>query len=153
MNSVREFYELVDDLYEDEEFLDIIESKRQEYGELFTDELIAYLIVAENERSVGNKTDIGDIVPGESATVQGKVIDLGVLRRFDRGKGEGKVRNVRIDDGTGSVKLVLWDDETSLVGKDIEIGTEVTVVNGTVQDKGYGLQVSPGKWGLLEFND
>ncbi len=153
MSSVREFYDLVDDLYEKDEFLDIIESRRSDYGDLFSDELIANLVVAENGRSTGNKTDICDIIPGESATINGKVIDLGVLRKFSKGGGEGRVRNVRVDDGTGSVKLVLWDDETSRVGKDIVIGTEMTIVNGTVQDRGYGLQISPGKWGLIELND
>ncbi len=152
MSSVEEFHELLDDLYDREEFLDMIDAKRVEYGGLFNDELLAYLIAAENGRTTGNETDIADIVPGDSATVKGKVIDLGQLRTFKRGTGEGKVRNVRIDDGTGSVKLVLWDDETNMVGKDIVIGTELTIVNGTVQDRGYGLQISPGKWGLLELD-
>ncbi len=153
MSSVEELYDLVDDIYDKDEFLQIISDERETYGGLFNDELIAHLIVAKEGRNMGNRTDIGNIRPGKSATINGKVTDLGILRTFKRGSGEGKVRNVRIDDGTGSVKLVLWDNETDMVGDEICMNTRLTIVNGVVQDRGYGLQISPGKWGLIEFDD
>ncbi len=149
MSSVEEHYESIKDIYDREEFLADIEAKSELYDGLFDDELLAHLIVAEEGRNDGIIKNISDLRAGESATVIGRVVDLGVLRTFKKKGGEGKVRNVRIDDGKGSVKIVFWDDDTERLGEDIVMGCELTVVNGYVQDKGYGLQISTGKWGLI----
>ncbi len=151
MSSVDECYHLVKDIMDREGFLDKIEEGRERYGDLLDQELLARLIVAGEGRNEDPAKKIGELRTGESATVTGMVVDLGVLRTFKRGAAKGRVRNLRVDDGTGSVKLVLWDDDADRVGDDIVEGCTVTVVNGYVQDRGYGLQISPGKWGMVNL--
>ncbi len=153
MTTVEEHYESVKDIYDKEDFLSEIKLKGEKYGGLFNDDLVAHIIVAEEGRNESSITDTCDLRPGEAATVTGRVVDLGVLRTFQRKGGQGKVRNVRIDDDKGSVKLVFWDDDTERVGDDIVMGCKVTIVNGYVQDRGYGLQISTGKWGMITVND
>lgn len=147
MPSEDDFYELVDDIYSRDEFEEIIEKKDRKYDGLFTRDVLAHLIVAENGRNRSMIKDIKELEAGEEATIEGKVVDLGSLRRFNKNGNEGKVRNVRIDDGTGTIKLVLWNEETDRVGDDITRDTELKIINGYVQDRGYGLQIQAGKWG------
>ena len=146
MDSIKEYYEKVEDIYSLEEFKEYIEKKRKTYDDFLDEEALAYIIVAEQGRNTEAVDHIKDIEPGDEATVKGEIVDLGQLRTFNSKNGDGKVRNVRIDDGTGSVKVVFWNEKTERV-EDFEIGMKLKVINGYVQDKGYGLQISSGKWG------
>lgn len=146
MDSIKENYEKVEDIYSLEEFKEHIEKKRKKYDDFLDEEALAYIIVAEQGRNTEAVDHIKDIEPGDEATVKGEIVDLGQLRTFNSKNGDGKVRNVRIDDGAGSVKVVFWNEETERV-EDFEIGMKLKVINGYVQDRGYGLQISSGKWG------
>jgi len=150
MTPLDQYHEKVQDIYSKDEFDDLIENKKEKYDDLFDEEALAMMIVAEEGRNESAVKDIDEISPGDDATITGEVIDTGTLRTFQKSGGEGRVRNVRIDDGTGTVKLVLWDDDTDLVGDIIELGTDLRVINGFVQDKGYGLQIQAGKWGEVK---
>ncbi len=152
MASLEEYYELVDDIYDEEEFMDEVRRrKEEEFNGLFTEEIVARLIAAEDGRSEASiEKDISELEAGDSATVLGEVIDLGELRTFDSGGNKGRVRNIRIDDGTGSVKVTLWNEETERVGTEINLGSKIKVINGYVQDRGYGLQISGGRWGEIK---
>lgn len=150
-SSIDEHYSKVDDIYSKDEFQEKIDEIGEKYERLFNREALAHIIVAEHDRNDESMNDICEVEPGEEATIQGKVIDLGKLRTFEKNSGEGRVRNVRLDDGTGSIKLVLWDEETEMVGDEIRNGEDIRVINGYVQDRGYGLQIQPGKWGKIEL--
>lgn len=156
MSDIEELYSKVSDIYSEDEFREKIEGKRSKYEDFFTEKVLAKLVVAEEGRNEKAVDDIEKIEPGEEATVEGEIIDLGTLREFENDNGKGKVRNVRIDDRTGSTKVVFWNEETERVENEFERGDTLRVVNGYVQDKGYGKQISAGKWGevhLLEENE
>jgi replication factor A1 len=58
-------------------------------------------------------TDVAEIIPGKSYSVQGKVSEIGELREFEREDGTGSVvANLVLKDETGSIKLTLWGDQT-----------------------------------------
>ncbi len=149
MSEIEELYKDVDDIYTRDEFEQTIEKRREEYNGLFTDEVIAKLLLAEEDRYEVSQHDIEELEAGQEATVEGRIIDLGSVRTFSKKNGQGKVRNVRIDDGTGSLKVVFWGDKAEEVDERFETGDEIKVINGYVQDKGYGLQISGGKWGTV----
>lgn len=150
MPSAEECYRLVEDLLSEEEFFDKIEKEHERYHGFLNDNVLALKIVSDHGRNQGSITDIGDLKPKEEATIHGRIIDLGRLNTFTTKKGrEGKVRNIRIDDGTGTVKVVFWNEETERVDDEMDVGTEIKVIHGYAQDKGYGLQVSAGKWGEI----
>lgn len=141
---------MVSDLYTEEEFKEKIKEKKTGFSSLLDEEALAHLIVAEEGRNQEAIDDINDIKVGEECTVEGEVVDLGTLRTFENKNGRGRVRNVRIDDGTGSIKIVLWNDETDMVEEDLELGTKIRIANGYIQDKGYGKQISIGRWGEIK---
>ncbi|MBS3816134.1 MAG: hypothetical protein KGY76_01060 [Candidatus Thermoplasmatota archaeon] len=150
MSRVKELYQLVSDIYSEDEFEETLEEKRDEFDGYFDDEALAHIIVAEEGRNEEAIDDIKDVEVGEECTVEGEIIDLGTLRTFENEDGEGKVRNVRIDDGTGTIKVVFWNEETEMVKEEFELGTKIRVINGYVQDKGYGKQLTTGRGGEIE---
>ncbi|MFP4591154.1 MAG: OB-fold nucleic acid binding domain-containing protein [Halobacteriales archaeon] len=79
-------------------------------------------------------TPIEALTEGDVATVSGVVRATDPVNTFDRRDGtEGRVRNVRVQDATGSIRVALWGERADV---DLGPGDEVTVVDGTVQD-GY----------------
>ena len=74
-------------------------------------------------------TDIADIIPEKSYSVQGKVSEIGDLREFEREDGsESAVANLELKDETGSVKLTLWGDQAYTV-ESLDIDSEVQIIN------------------------
>ncbi|MEF8873741.1 MAG: OB-fold nucleic acid binding domain-containing protein [Candidatus Thermoplasmatota archaeon] len=150
MPTVDELYEMVSDLYSRDEFEEKIQKKKEQFDDLFDEEALAYMIVAEEDRNEEAIDEIKEVEPGDECTVEGEIVDLGTLRTFENENGQGSVRNVRIDDGTGSIKVVFWNEETERIEDEFETGMNIRVANGYVQDKGYGKQISTGKWGEVK---
>ena len=59
--------------------------------------------------------------------IMGRVIELNEIREFDRDDGTtGYVRNIEIADDTGSIRLVLWQDDAK---KEFELGQPIKLQN------------------------
>ena len=81
---------------------------------------------------VPNADDIADLELGDNAEIAGVVRSADPKRTFDRDDGsEGQVRNIRVQDGTGDIRVALWDEKA-----DIEVGPgdEVHVADVEIQD-------------------
>jgi replication factor A1 len=96
-------------------------------------------IIQKTEKNVEYKekiTNIADVVPGESYSIQGKVSEIGELREFEREDGtESVVANLDLKDKTGSIRLTLWGDQAYVI-EDLDIGSEVQIINAYAK---YGL--------------
>ncbi|WP_405294879.1 OB-fold nucleic acid binding domain-containing protein [Methanobrevibacter sp.] len=62
----------------------------------------------------------------EDKIIIGRVIETFEPRTFERDDGEGLVRNIEIADSTGSVIVVLWNDDAK---KEFELGQAIKVQN------------------------
>ena len=81
-------------------------------------------------------TNIADIIPGESYSVQGKVSEIGELREFEREDGtESVVANLELKDETGSIRLTLWGEQAYVI-EDLDIDSEIQIINAYAK---YGL--------------
>jgi len=56
----------------------------------------------------------------------GRVIEIFDVRTFERDDGEGQVKNIEIADDTGSVVVVLWNDDAN---KEFELGQAIKLQN------------------------
>ena len=149
MNEIETYYSLVSDLMTKENFLNEIRKRRKKYGNLLTDEAIAYLVVDELGRNPGNKMKIGDLYDGIHATVEAEISKINPVEIVE-GKGKKhKILKVNVKDETGECQLVLWNDEIDKLGLNLHEGAKVKIINGYVRENIYGLQISLGKWGLL----
>ncbi len=93
------------------------------------------------------KTYISDLRPSRTATVEAVVARLEEVREVPtRGGGTKKVRNGKLQDGTGEIGLVLWGSEVDLV----EAGDRIRIVEGWVKDYQGRPQISLGRTGKIE---
>jgi len=75
---------------------------------------------------------IADVEIGETVDLAGVVRSTDPVRTFDRDDGsEGQVRNVRIQDGTGDMRVALWGEQADV---DLGPGDEVLAADVEVED-------------------
>ncbi len=68
----------------------------------------------------------------DTVDIAGVVRSADPIRTFDRDDGsEGQVRNVRVQDATGDIRVALWGDKAD---KDIAPGDEILVADVEIQD-------------------
>lgn len=96
-------------------------------------------IIQKSEKKVEYRekfTDIADIIPGESYSIQGKVSEIGELREFEREDGtENVVANLQLEDETGSIRLTLWGEQAYVI-EDLDIDSEIQIIDAYAR---YGL--------------
>jgi replication factor A1 len=76
--------------------------------------------------------DIDGLEIGETVDIAGVVRSADPIRTFDRDDGsEGQVRNVRVQDGTGDIRVALWGEKADA---DLGPGDEVVLTDVEIQD-------------------
>ena len=80
------------------------------------------------EKALYDYKKISDLDEDEQDTIIiGRIIELNELRQFDRDNGDvGHVRNIEIADDTGSIRVVLWNDDAK---KSYELGQPLKIQN------------------------
>ncbi|WP_405305679.1 OB-fold nucleic acid binding domain-containing protein [Methanobrevibacter sp.] len=80
------------------------------------------------EKAIYDYKKIEDLDEDEEDTIIiGRVIELNDIRNFDRDNGDtGSVRNIEIADDTGSIRVVLWDNDAKM---DLEMGQPLKLQN------------------------
>ncbi|RBI58850.1 replication factor A [halophilic archaeon] len=88
--------------------------------------------IEEDVEYVPESTDIADLELGDTADVAGVVRSADPKRTFDRDDGsEGQVRNVRVQDDTGDLRVALWGEKAD---REIAPGDEVQFADVEIQD-------------------
>jgi len=81
---------------------------------------------------VPDTVDIDSVEIGQTVDIAGVVRSTDPKRTFDRDDGsEGQVRNVRLQDGSGDIRVALWGDKAD---KDIAPGDELLCADVEIQD-------------------
>ena len=79
------------------------------------------------EKAIYDYKKIEDLDEDEQDTIIiGRIIELNEIREFDRDDGVGYVRNIEIADDTGSIGVVLWNDDAK---RDLELGQPIKLQN------------------------
>jgi len=151
--QIKAYYSLVKDLKSSDEFEKEITTRKQEYDSLFTDELIAYLIVDELERNKQKTIPIKDINAGMECTIQGTISEVSETKRFTRkNNSKGKFRKCIITDESGSIPVILWNEDTDLIDqKHMENGSLVTIINGYTKKGYHGMEINVGRWSKIKI--
>jgi replication factor A1 len=88
--------------------------------------------IDEDVTFVPETTPIDGVEIGEQVDIAGVVRSADPKRTFDRDDGsEGQVRNVRVQDGSGDIRVALWGDKADL---DIAPGDEILCADVEIQD-------------------
>ena len=81
---------------------------------------------------VPETTDVADLELDDVVDIAGGVIETSEKRTFDRDDGsQGQVRNVRIKDDTGEIRVALWGDKAD---RDIDLADRVVFTDVEIQD-------------------
>ncbi len=81
---------------------------------------------------VPESTDIDDVEIDQTVDIAGVVRSADPKRTFDRDDGsEGQVRNIRIQDDTGDIRVALWGD---MADREVAPGDEVQLTDVEIQD-------------------
>lgn len=140
---------------DEEEILRRVEDKRTELSDLISEEGAAYIVAKELGIAIvkQERLDIAHVIPGmQNVDVIGKITRISSVREFATERAKGKVANITIADGTGSVRLSLWNEEiNSLEG--LEVG-DVVRVRGHVKEDNLGNpEIRLGRYGSLTKSD
>ncbi|MFW9962123.1 MAG: OB-fold nucleic acid binding domain-containing protein [Candidatus Sifarchaeia archaeon] len=148
--------------YERKDILTMIEEKREELGrEVINDESAAMIVARElgvdlHQISPKARQRIEDITEAtRNIALTAKVANIGTVRTFSRkdGGGEGKVASIMVSDETGTIRVVLWDDNTKAVSENIISVDDIIQVRGAYVKKGLGdaLELNLGRMGQIRI--
>jgi replication factor A1 len=90
---------------------------------------------------------IAELKPGmKQVDVSGSIMDVGQPRDVTTRRGDkALVAEATLKDDSGSVKLVVWDEQIDAVG----VGKEINVENGYVTSFRGETQLNIGRYGRL----
>lgn len=89
---------------------------------------------------------IADLATGANKVmVEGVIAELGEPRTVNTKFGQKAVVNAILDDGSGTITLVLWEEQIALV----KPNDKVRITNGYVNEWNNALQLNLGKFGTL----
>lgn len=125
-----------------EKLLEMIKKKREEAHEFFTHEAAARIVALELgveivHKPLQLKVPIKALVSGlNDVTVSGRVVAIYPPHTFTRqDQTKGKFASLVITDNSEKLRVILWDDKTSLVESDnVKIGQTVKVFHGYVRE-------------------
>lgn len=142
-----------------EQLLEKLENAKKRSGGLISDETLFRIIMAdlgivvENKASLNSTLSIKDLVPGlGDVSVVGRVVAIFPVKFFE-GK-RGKMASLFIVDGTGLVRVVLWNDKTSLVESEvIKVGSLVRLSHAYTREGNSGkVELHVGGKSVVETN-
>ncbi|MCL2863049.1 MAG: OB-fold nucleic acid binding domain-containing protein [Methanimicrococcus sp.] len=86
------------------------------------------IVASDKEILYQEKLDsINDILPGKAYSVQGRVIEIGNVRDFERDDGtQNTVSNIELEDDTGTIRVSLWGEHADLVNS-VQIGMTIRI--------------------------
>ncbi len=90
---------------------------------------------------------ISELKPKQgSVELTAEVVTVGEVRTFNKFGKEGKVADAVIKDGSGQVRLSLWNEQADRV----KAGDTITIKNGYVNEWQGELQLTTGRMGTIE---
>ncbi len=96
-------------------------------------------------RNPGNRARICELSPGTTASVEGRIVEIGEERKTVK----GRVMDIVIDDGTGECVVSLWDDNLDELRAFLRPDAKIRVINGFVRVIYGRITVQPGRWGIV----
>jgi len=133
-----------------------IATKKKELNGLVSDEGAAYIIASEMGVDIlgeaKQKLKIKDVLIGmRSVSITGRVLQKFDVKEFKTKAGkEGKVGSFTLADDTGQVRIVIWNEQVSILEK-LERGVAVKVVGAYSRENRFsGMELHLGNRSKLE---
>ena len=139
-----------------EKVREMVEEKKRQYHGLLTDEGAAHLVAQDLGVDLGydgggGAVKLSSLVPGlRDVSVEASVVYIGRPREFERRGGTGKVLRLILDDGSGQMSCVLWDDRVDeFLALNPQVGWRVRVLHGYTRAGAGGVELHVGARGAV----
>jgi len=152
-HTKNELYTLIKEKQSKEEYEEHILQIKQDFGDLLDDDAAAFLLVDKLGCNTANIVQLSDVHPGQEATVQGIISSIQPPHVFTRKNGrQGKVVNLMMTDDTGSLPIVLWNDDANRVEHgEIKKHMKLKIINGYTKQGRNGVELHVGRWSSLSI--
>jgi len=137
-------------MHEERELQAKIDELREEFGGLLEDEVLRK--IAMDEVGKLNYKTIAEFKDRDEVSTEVIISSISDIREFIRRDGEvGQVRNLIVEDDTGSCRLTLWDEDVYLPDEEgWQPGEKLRLINCYVKFTDYGTDLTKGKIGTIE---
>jgi len=125
----------------------------EHFGDLIDKETAKRLADSKEGKVMAAEKKIADLKGREEVTLVVRVNKIQDIKEFKkRDGGAGRVRNVGIEDETGTCRLTLWDEDVELPeGLNLQTGTMLKLTDCYTKQTEFGLDISKGKKGKIEL--
>lgn len=93
----------------------------------------------------------------KNLTLIGSISEIGEMRSFTKKTGEeGRVVNFKLQDNTGIIRIVLWDELTDIINKtEFQVNAQVKITSGYTKHSDYWdkLEVILSDWSTITFEE
>ena len=147
------------------EIQELVNEKKAELKGLISDEGALLIIAKElmvdvktQEKEYLNEIElkVKDVSVGmKNLTLAGRINEIYKVFTFNRNDGtEGQVGSFLLDDGSGAIKVVLWDDDTKILKHENFIKNEIVRIYNAYAKKGRDgfVEVHIGKFGKISLS-
>ncbi len=138
-----------------EEIKALVEAKVQKFSGLLTEQGAIFMI--QKELGVGQKEsyeqiDIGKLTEGmKGIEVKGTVEIIFPIKEFEKGGKKGKLKSFILSDGTGEIRVTLWNDQVDKY--ELTKGSEVILSNVLISKYNEKMQLTLGFNGILNVTN
>ncbi|MCY3411824.1 MAG: hypothetical protein INQ03_09345 [Candidatus Heimdallarchaeota archaeon] len=95
--------------------------------------------------------DIRSLQVGKSANIIANVVRIDTLQQRNTKNGTQNMQTIQLGDATDHIELTLWGEQTLLISS-VNIGDQIHIESGYVQEYKGKVSVSLGKFGKLSIN-
>ena len=143
---------------------DMVEEKKKELKGLISEEGALFIIakelgvdVREENKDLIKDIDINiaDITPHmKNISLIGRIKEINQINTFNKKDGgEGRVGSFSMNDPTGDIRIVLWDDDVNMLAQDNFVVNElVKIFNGYAKEGKYGTEIHLGRIGKIQLS-
>jgi len=136
----------------EEEINGLIKAKIDKFSGLLTEQGAVFMV--QKELGMGKEQleqmQVGQLEEGmKGVEVKGKVEGIFPAKEFDKGGKKGKLKSFILSDGTGEVRVTLWNDQVDKY--DLTRGSEVKISNVLVSKFNEKKQITLGFNGTIEI--
>jgi hypothetical protein len=130
-----------------------LEALQAETGGLLDEAALLALLADEHGLAATPFRRLSDLEPSASAFALCTVEIVEPIREF-RGRDRiGRLRKLRVSDGSASLALTLWDEETGLVEQlGLVPGSRIRILGAALRETRYGREIHVGRSGFV-MND
>ena len=138
------------------ELMEMVNKKQRNMSGLVSPEGAAYLVARDLGIMISDsarRIDIKNVISGmKKVNIIGRIFRVSPLIDFKKQDGtSGRVVNIFIGDGTGYLRIPLWNEQVKMVEDEmIRIGDVIQIFNGMARENTFGdVEVSVGKYGTI----